>query len=672
MGGLAGGLLSGLQGVQAFNQQRRENQQANRRLDIYSRQVGALERQVGLQEDEAAFQARVRANDDLVESLDTGGYVNTDRMSLNTSKLQQDIEAGDQTAIALGLQMVTNSGILPEGSTASGFVRDESGAYTVNVRNADGSMGVITVDGSSEPDSVVKQFSIGEIASLGNTLYRTKILPGSSTNATALRAQLGRVEADARGDELTGLYEEEVAVINALPPGGAQRAGMAATSAAQTPEERAAIVSKIGADVGVDTPLSNRAGATPAPATGDETEIMTRGERKAGKTESREARLEREIKQAEEELAAARRRGGKRRNVPSAVKQRVDAAQAKVDSLKRELGGVRTTVPTAEEASSFVAAAPPAAKQSLASVEDVVVGKTDAELDAAIEAGDVTVTPEAQAAVAQTLRNERITELKDLLRLNRKDRAIARAVILATESDPTIRNQMSQEMTNIFETGTASMSGVQAVEADLARGRIQNVRDQLAFNTSKYGDELRLGDFEAASATAQKSAQTVREFFNNADGVLEPTGTNARQYIDQALPEQFAVFSALSQISDLRPSTLRQAYRGMNQGISLAIAGLASDEEGGLSETLVSFFRRDVEDARDPGDFNLSNVIVSEWDRVDGKLVPVQFSYVDNRGNVLDEGVNATLVQDLSQDLYDTVLTAANINNERLGLETAK
>jgi len=668
MGGLAGGLLSGLQGVQAFNQQRRENQQANRRLDIYSRQVGALERQFGLQEDEAALQARIRANDDLVESLDTGGYVSTDRMSLNTSKLQQDIEAGDQTAIALGLQMVTNSGILPEGSTASGFVRDESGAYTVNVRNADGSMGVITVDGSSEPDSVVKQFSIGEIAGLGNTLYRTKILPGSSTNATALRAQLGRVEADAEADRLTGLLEEETAVVNALPPGGAQRAAMSAISAAGTQEERADVISKIGADAGVDTPLSNRIGATPAPATGDETEIMTRGERKAGKTESREARLEREIKQAEEELAAARRRGGKRRNVPSAVKQRVDAAQAKVDSLKRELGGVRTTVPTAEEASSFVAAAPPAAKQSLASVEDVVVGKTDAELDAAIEAGDVTVTPEAQAAVAQTLRSERITELKDLLRLNRKDRAIARAVILATESDPTIRQQMSKEMTNIFETGTASMSGVQAVEADLAQQRIDVNRGNLAQNIREFTTGLATDDIEAAVKAGREMSRTTTGIFTNEDGSFNLNADTANQFFNQMLPEYKTMFDSLS--SDLSPRTRQAVFRGLSQGISLGMASLAAEEEGGLSETLKSFFRSDAVDTASAGDFNLERVIISRWGRdSEGNPVPEQFSYTDSRGNVVDEGIDATLIQDLNQGVYDVLTAAASTNKNSATVE---
>ena len=665
MGGLAGGLLSGLQGVQAFNQQRRENQQANRRLDIYGRQVGALERQVGLQEDEAARQADIRSNDEYRESLNAGGFLSVDQLSLNKDAFQAGIESNDPRV----LDLVTRSKMLPPGSRATGFRPIGGGAYAVDVENADGTFGVVTTDAKSGRDAPFKAFSLKEMVDNANTLYQTKIIPASSYDANAVRAQLDKIGADYDGAEIQAqldriLYKADV--VNAVPQGGAQRAAISAISSAATPEEEDEVVGMIAQDVGIPAPPAQPA-ATTAPVTAPKKPGTSEGLRK--RREARLAELNAKVKEAEE--AAARGSRGVAGASSNAAKTRLEKAIADRDAYQARMDRVGTA-PARDEPSSFVAAAPPAAKQSLQTVEDAVVGKTDAELDAAIEAGEVTVTPEAQAAVAQTLREQKIEKLQDLLRLNAKDRAIARAAILATESDPTIRNQMSQEMTNLFETGIASMSGVQAVEADLAQQRATTASARLEFDWSKFLTESRTNDFTAAAETARNAAEATRKYFNNEDGVLEPNGTNARQFIDQELPKQFAVFDALSQIRDLRPSTLRQAYRGMNQGISLAIAGLASDEAGGLSETLVSFFRRDVEDARDPGDFNLSNVIVSEWDEVDGQLVPVQFSYVDNRGNVLDEGVDATLVQDLSQELYSLVLGAANINNERLGLETAK
>lgn len=674
MGGLAGGLLSGLQGVQAFNQQRRENQQANRRLDIYDRQVGAMESDAELRRKEAARLDEVRSNDQYREALNTAGFLSVDQLSLNKDAFRTGIENNDPRV----LDLVTRSKMLPPGSKATGFRRLEGGAYTVDVENADGTFGAVTVDGESGQDSVLKQFSLDELVNTANILYQTKVIPASSYDANQVRAQMDRIGIEYDGAQLQAQLDRvlrKADVVNAVPQGGAQRAAISAISSATTPEEEDEVVGMIAQDVGIAAPAPAQPAATspappaatPAPVTAPKRPEAFEGLRK--RREARLAELNAKVKEAEEAVAKGTR--GVARASSSAAKTRLEKAVAERDAYQARMDKVGTT-PARNQPSSFVAAAPSAAKQSLQTVEDAVVGKTDAEVDAAIESGEVVVTPEAQAAVAQTLREQEIEKLEDLLRLNAKDRAIARAAILATESDPTIRNQMSQEITNIFETGMASMSGVQAVEADLAQQRATNASARLRFDWSKWADETRMGDFTSAAETARNAAEATRKYFNNEDGVLEPNGTNARQFIDQELPQQFAVFDALSQIRDLRPSTLRQAYRGMNQGISLAIAGLASDEEGGLSETLVSFFRRDVEDARDPGDFNLSNVIVSEWDRVDGELVPVQFSYVDNRGNVLDEGVNATLVQDLSQDLYDLVLGAANINNERLGLETAK
>jgi hypothetical protein len=665
MGGLAGGLLSGLQGVQAFNQQRRENQQANRRLDIYDRQVGVMESDAELRRKEAARLDEVRSNDQYREALNTAGFLSVDQLSLNKDAFRTGIENNDPRV----LDLVTRSKMLPPGSKATGFRRLESGAYTVDVENTDGTFGAVTVDGESGQDSVLKQFSLDELVNTANILYQTKVIPASSYDANQVRAQMDRIGIEYDGAQLQAQLDRvlrKADVVNAVPQGGAQRAAISAISSAATPEEEDEVVGMIAQDVGIAAPAPAQPAATsaappaatPAPVTAPKRPEAFEGLRK--RREARLAELNAKVKEAEEAVAKGTR--GVARASSSAAQTRLEKAIAERDAYQARMDKVGTT-PARNQPSSFVAAAPPAAKQSLQTVEDAVVGKTDAEVDAAIEAGEVVVTPEAQAAVAQTLREQEIEKLEDLLRLNAKDRAIARAAILATESDPTIRNQMSQEMTNIFETGTASMSGVQAVEADLAQQRIDVNRGTLAQSIRKFTTDLATNDIQSAVETGREMSRATTGIFTNEDGSFNLSADTANQFFNQVLPEYMTMFDSLS--SELSPRTQQAVFRGLSQGISLGVASLAAEEEGGFSETLKSFFRSDAVDTASAGSFNLERVIISRWgEDSEGNPIPEQFSYTDGQGNVVDEGVDATLIQNLNGTVYDILTAAAKTNKK--------
>ena len=104
----------------------------------------------------------------------------------------------------------------------------------------------------------------------------------------------------------------------------------------------------------------------------------------------------------------------------------------------------------------------------------------------------------------------------------------------------------------------------------------------------------------------------------------------------------------------------QQIYQAaINQGVSLAVAGYAAEEEGNFAETLYSFFRIDAEDVVSSTDFDLSRVGV---DMRGGR--PATFYYTGPDGRIADQRIRATALRNLDDNLYNIVVDAAQKNVE--------
>ena len=241
MGGFAGGLLSGIQGVQTMAQQRRENQyrqdalaldrqrlsqqaeserrraaQEDRRFGLDTRRLafdekdfdfrlksyeeGAPQREATYQGTLLGNQAQALANVQAAEQINANrvrdrGLLNdqiitgyqalnildpTDPTKFNREAIRAGIERGDAPYIDLLLAAATNSGSLPEGTVAESIQPLPNGGYAVTVRNADGSQGAVTEDASSRPDSRVVEFSPGRLAGIADLTYKTTVLSNQS------------------------------------------------------------------------------------------------------------------------------------------------------------------------------------------------------------------------------------------------------------------------------------------------------------------------------------------------------------------------------------------------------------------------------------------------------------------------------------------------------------
>ena len=107
-------------------------------------------------------------------------------------------------------------------------------------------------------------------------------------------------------------------------------------------------------------------------------------------------------------------------------------------------------------------------------------------------------------------------------------------------------------------------------------------------------------------------------------------------------------------------------YTALNPVLSNIVASLAAEEKGGVKETLISFFRGDVDnDTNTPTDFDLGRV---RADVREGKLIG--FYYTDAFGRRLDERIEAKDLKGFNEEVFNMVLTASQAN-EKLAREKA-
>jgi hypothetical protein len=222
---LLDGILGGAQSVQAYGQQQFQNKLNTAKFeeqkrqydqsyalnveqfninDVYNKDANKrLNAQEARDADKAGIDAVTAANDKYYETLDMGGYLSQDRMSLNYNKINEDIAAGRNSdrfgaAEQIILGFATQFGNLPEGSKATSVEALEGGGYAITVTNADGSKGVVTEDGTSGPESSVVRFQPGQLGRLANTQFQREVATNTTKfDATVMRTNLNLIDADS-------------------------------------------------------------------------------------------------------------------------------------------------------------------------------------------------------------------------------------------------------------------------------------------------------------------------------------------------------------------------------------------------------------------------------------------------------------------------------------------
>ena len=692
---LLDGILGGAQTTMAFNQQRTANKLARDKFDEQKRQYDQSYaenvRQFNLNDrinqdanrranDKESREALTRTNDQYYETLDVGGYIGQDRMSLNVDKIRQGIENGDGQAEQLVLGFATQFGDLPEGSVAESVKALPEGGYAVTVRNADGSLGVVTEDGSRNPNAAVVRFEAGQLGKLANTQFQREVLTNTSKfDPTVMRNNLNVIDADSRQQALNDerddflaekQYEKQV-VDTAKQTGNVELVrGVEGAIAAGGPETTAAI----GDDLGVPKPQATV--KTPAEADDSETpaddpmntwslddvDRTTRGGQLIASIEGvskrsanpRAAKAVTPEKQRDKLMA---RKAELEKTISNAEALRAKSPNFKIDPKRDNLPKNKAEL---EQINAYLDKDKPAlftADPATDAVAEQAVGKTTEQIAEGVNDGSIKVDQATVQTVAEKLRREGLKEIRDLKRLTAKDAAIARAAIIASSPDATIRARMTQEMVNIFDNPENSPSMNRKDELALSDSAADRTYKYQKLN---YDMKVRLdGQLKEANENWQKLTAAANKFFFGEDG----TEKNFNSETAQAFVASDALSNMMIYLKrkDVPKAVRDTAIGGVNDAVSKTVAALAGEESEGAftREALLDFMgRRETEDSIDPMDFDLSRVITNNTD----PSKATKLYYTDEDGRILDEDAGLQALKDLSEDLYAHAVLAGSMN----------
>jgi len=592
------------------DQKDRELIQGDTQLTINDRIAKVSESAEQRSVDEAGNVAVTTGNDQYIDTLNSAGLLSPDMLSLSKDKFRSGIEGGDATINKVALDIITKSGELPQGSVASNIQALPDGRYAITVTNADGSMGAITEDTSSTPQSKVVELEAGRLTNLGNLYYQTKVANNSSLiSATRIRAELGRVNSDAERNEILEKYEllvTKAAVLDSTPAeGGASRQVAGIIAGAADTEEEATLVSNIAGDI---APEKNKIN-------------------------------------------------------PRTLKAFVNRIN---DSVPKDAN--TTMVPGMERPA--VEKVPVPGKTFPVEITESEValnvdGKTNEEVDEAIESGEIAPTLEDAKRVAQSMRDLGINKLAEMLRLNDKDRAVARAVIISMETDPTRRRGLSDEINNIFESsrGTASVSQKDEMDLDLENRKLAYSNKSLAQTRANFVQKTK--EWERAQyKTALDDSAAWTEATNKVWYGEEGKDSNlnaktARMVFRRHMPQMM-----LKAVNSVTPEDAKVRFKAVGGVLGTAIAAMAQEDEGGFIETFISFTRDEAEDNVSAMDFDLSRVRpVYKTDPSTRKKTVVAYYYMDAQGKPLSERIMADEFAAIDAEMEKIIRDAAIYND---------
>lgn len=644
-------------------QKDRELGQGDKQLTINDRIAKVSESAEQRATDAAGKVAVTTGNDQYIDTLNAAGLLSPDMLSLSKDRFRSGIEGGDATISKVSLDIITNSGELPEGTVASNIQPLPNGRYAITVTNADGSMGAITEDTSSTPQSKVIEFEAGRLTNLGNLYYQTKIANNSSLlSTTRIRAELARVNTDAEINEVLKKYEniqQKAAVLDNTPAEGGASRQVAGVLAEADDDVLSAVTNDI-------VPEENKV-ATRKPAGEENASAKLAGVSEDNAVAFEYSRLI-ESPQASRETGRSGAMTFTADKAGPASLSPEEYIQKQRDSLK-SLESVNSSKSPAltkriEDKKEFLKAIDEGKKEAFPAeitespIAKNVAGKTTQEVDAAIESGEIKPTPKEAQQVAQSMKDAGITKLAEMRRLNDKDRAVARAVIISMEPDPSRRKAMSDEINNIFETsgGYASISKKDEMDADYKNKTLTQSRASLAQSTREW--------LATQHDSALTEAEEWEKIVNNTWYGENGDEVNLDRDTATIVFRKHAPAMLLKAQNSATPQEAAIRYKVLSAAISTGVAALAAEEEAGIFslENWNSFFRPNAEDNVEATDFDISRVAPVKNGK--GKITGYYYMTPDG-SKVNDEIVTVEALQSLSPEIEKMVRDAAITNSKK-------
>ena len=500
------------------------------------------------------------------------GYILADpkagRLRLSDT-FNERLAAGDQAAqeFAIGVANRGSGNRVPAGFQIDEIkpIKGQDGVtrYAVGGANADGSRGVLTVDGSSTDSSIAKQFDGSELAGFARLAF-------NSRNGFLYNQNLVDLNSFQNSLDLVASQVAENIFDATQGNPEVQRAAGAVIANSETDEERVENINKLAADVGVEPIPQEIADQAKTQSDSDPESATT----PAPKDNSAQ------IAKLEKELAAieGRKTGTSRANVRAAERKRAEIQRLK-DESEPEGEGIMSKVLAAQNR-TFGGSPIPAQVEEV--VAPVVEGKTIAEIDEAVDNGELRVDPETARAAAEDLQNEGVNTAADLAKLDPRRQAFAYAMIIASTPNDGNRRAVRDQLINVLETGVSD------------RGAEARQQERLALDQQKFIRQLRKDrdDLRKLNVPAiQKFTQELLDFNFDDEGRL----TGDRKAFFTTANRLIPSIQAQTLLAENDPETRSLLQRTGNQALGLVLQNMAaSGNDGGAVDSFGAAFRPDV------------------------------------------------------------------------------
>ena len=683
-----------------------ELDQGQQRIDVSRRTVAVAEGQLAVSQDEnKRLQTTFNREQ---ENLEIGDLTNVAGKQGFLS--QNNPQLLDATALSAALAKggpavdrfalgILNNGTLPrpEGFTYTAVNRDpRTGVLSIVGQYDNGEPGVLTEEGGSDPNENVVMLTPAQAANLlSDEWVNFNVIEGAKTNAGVLfRAYSGANDADLDAMEArANLQARVVTTIDSQGDPAAAREFRRVLGSAESQEEKEEIVKQFAQEMDIEIPATIDIRGELIDYTPDSNTALTPGEfspafgtgfinrKKAVEEFDRDiARLEASLETA----SPARQRAiqkelndldAKRGEVISRVnrtslesvgaeiadltKSRDRAAAIRKPFWQGEIDKKMKVQKDLEE--SLGMRTPVMSTDAYKQLENQVIARVESmtpeEVDTAVDNGELSFSPEAIATMRQRFQEAGVSDIQDISKLPTREQLSTRALLAVIAPDQTARDAARQEMNNLKETGTLSLSaqeaGKQAIDQGTLRVRLGELRrnlrkDELDANASEQ-DRV-----DAASETTAAFIENANKiFFGEGGDEVNLSAKDAKRFSTMLLPQMLQLASTATSEREAQ-----QYQAGLNTAISLVVASYAAEEEGGVGQTLLSFFRQNAEDVATATDFDLSRVEME----TDASGRPSMFYSLGTNGARLDEGVPATDLQKLDERIYNIVVNAATRN----------
>ena len=500
------------------------------------------------------------------------GYILADpkagRLRLSDT-FNERLAAGDQAAqeFAIGVANRGSGNRVPAGFQIDEIkpIKGQDGVTrsAVGGANADGSRGVLTVDGSSTDSSIAKQFDGSELAGFARLAF-------NSRNGFLYNQNLVDLNSFQNSLDLVASQVAENIFDATQGNPEVQRAAGAVIANSETDEERVENINKLAADVGVEPIPQEIADQAKTQSDSDPESATTPA---PTDNSARIAKLEKELAAIE-----GRKTGTSRANVRAAERKRAEIQRLK-DESEPEGEGIMSKVLAAQNR-TFGGSPIPAQVEEV--VAPVVEGKTIAEIDEAVDNGELRVDPETARAAAEDLQNEGVTTAADLAKLDPRRQAFAYAMIIASTPNDGNRRAVRDQLINVLETGVSD------------RGAEARQQERLALDQQKFIRQLRKDrdDLRKLNVPAiQKFTQELLDFNFDDEGRL----TGDRKAFFTTANRLIPSIQAQTLLAENDPETRSLLQRTGNQALGLVLQNMAaSGNYGGAVDSFVAAFRPDV------------------------------------------------------------------------------